>query len=285
MRDGWKRVNRQNPCPVCGKSDWCLISEDGRAAICPRVESNKRAGEGGYLHRLTDTMNRPRRPYRVSIKSDKLQDLTKLARQYQTEAEKTSKIEVLAKNLGLSSESLRRLGVGWYERESCWVWPLSNAQGRIVGLNRRFANGQKQIIASHKTGLYLPNNLPVNMAGMTLLVTEGGSDTAAGLDLGFWSVGRFNCTHGAGLLRKLLRDRQPSTVVIIADQGGPGKRGAEGLASALLPYTSILKVIEPPKLYKDLRDWLRGGANHREIAQLIENTEPLKLKVNPGYGR
>ncbi len=123
------------------------------------------------------------------------------------------------------------------------------------------------------------------MAGMTLLVTEGGSDTAAGLDLGFWAVGRFNCTHGASLLRKFLRDRQPSTVVIMADQGDPGKRGAEGLASVLLPYAAKLKIITPPQLFKDLRGWLRGGANHKDIKHLIGTTKPHKLKVKSGCGK
>ncbi len=50
----WVRVNRRNPCPVCGKPDWCLISGDGKAAICARIESDKPAGNkgAGWLHRL-----------------------------------------------------------------------------------------------------------------------------------------------------------------------------------------------------------------------------------------
>lgn len=49
----WVRVNKRNPCPICGKPDWCLISQDGNAAICDRIESDKRAGDAGWLHRLT----------------------------------------------------------------------------------------------------------------------------------------------------------------------------------------------------------------------------------------
>ena len=34
----WKRVTRLSPCPICKKSDWCLISPDRAAVICPRIE-------------------------------------------------------------------------------------------------------------------------------------------------------------------------------------------------------------------------------------------------------
>ena len=56
MKRIWNRVNRQNPCPVCGKNDWCLVSLDESAVICPRTERGaiKRIGEAGWLHVLQD---------------------------------------------------------------------------------------------------------------------------------------------------------------------------------------------------------------------------------------
>ena len=44
----WKRVSRSDPCPICGKPDWCVVAED--AVICARIESLKRCGEAGWLH-------------------------------------------------------------------------------------------------------------------------------------------------------------------------------------------------------------------------------------------
>lgn len=51
-----QRVSRQNPCPVCGKPDWCLVAKDGSAAICSRIQegSIKRCGDAGWLHRFRD---------------------------------------------------------------------------------------------------------------------------------------------------------------------------------------------------------------------------------------
>jgi len=48
----WVRVTKHNRCPICGKPDWCLISEDGRFAICARIQSDKPAGDkgAGWVH-------------------------------------------------------------------------------------------------------------------------------------------------------------------------------------------------------------------------------------------
>src|SRR4030042_1814088 len=57
----WIRVTRHNQCPICGKPDWCLISEDGKIAICARIESHKPVGNkgAGWLHTLDNSMPLP----------------------------------------------------------------------------------------------------------------------------------------------------------------------------------------------------------------------------------
>ena len=42
MPNLWRRVSRQQPCPICGKSDWCRLSHDLQWAICRRLNT----GEG-----------------------------------------------------------------------------------------------------------------------------------------------------------------------------------------------------------------------------------------------
>lgn len=50
------RVSEDYPCPICGRTDWCLISSDNlsnpSAVICPRTEAGsvKNLGIAGYLH-------------------------------------------------------------------------------------------------------------------------------------------------------------------------------------------------------------------------------------------
>ncbi len=57
----WLRVTKHNLCPICGKPDWCLISQDGKAAICARIESDRPAGNkgAGWIHTLDNYMPLP----------------------------------------------------------------------------------------------------------------------------------------------------------------------------------------------------------------------------------
>jgi hypothetical protein len=68
----WLRVNRDNPCPICGKPDWCLISHDGKAAICARIESDRQAGHkgAGWIHKLDNARPLPRSQTRQDVKQN-----------------------------------------------------------------------------------------------------------------------------------------------------------------------------------------------------------------------
>jgi len=63
MQDSnWKRVSKDEHCPICGKPDWCTVTADGMIACCMRVEAEKQAANGGWIHNLSDTP----RPFVVS---------------------------------------------------------------------------------------------------------------------------------------------------------------------------------------------------------------------------
>ena len=53
----WRHVSVDNPCLVCGKTDWCSLSADGAVALCRRVAEGgsrrvDRAGGEYWVHRL-----------------------------------------------------------------------------------------------------------------------------------------------------------------------------------------------------------------------------------------
>lgn len=56
--DNWTRTSEDNPCPICGKPDWCLVSsempQDPKAVLCCRVQNgaSKSLGQAGFLHIL-----------------------------------------------------------------------------------------------------------------------------------------------------------------------------------------------------------------------------------------
>jgi putative DNA primase/helicase len=59
----------------------------------------------------------------------------------------------LASDLGVSARSLTAIGIGWMPNEACWVFPERDAEGRVVGLVRRFKNGKKLSTEGSKRGL------------------------------------------------------------------------------------------------------------------------------------
>lgn len=59
----------------------------------------------------------------------------------------------LAEQLGVSAASLAALGIGWLPGEACWTFPERDAEGKIIGLVRRFKNGKKISVEGGKRGL------------------------------------------------------------------------------------------------------------------------------------
>ncbi len=268
----WQRVSQRRRCPVCNHPDWCLLARDGSAAICPRVESDRRVSDAGWLHRLTDApvpRRRRRRTIRVASTTGSV-DATVQARQFQEAAGRMGRVEALSEPLGLSAEGLVRFGVGWCECEQVSTWPMCDAAGRVVGICRRFADGAKRVFPGHKAGIYMPTDLPADLSGQMLLIAEGATDAVSGADLGFPSVGRFSCSHGMRMLAELVRTRRPGLVVICSDVGNDNeRRGAKSLASALVTVATAVKLIAPPEPHKDLRAWRQAGLTGKKLQAVI----------------
>lgn len=41
-------------CPICGKPDWCMVSEDGKLALCQRIANDHPNKKGGWWHSLSN---------------------------------------------------------------------------------------------------------------------------------------------------------------------------------------------------------------------------------------
>jgi DNA primase len=193
-----------------------------------------------------------------------------------------------ALELGLTTESLQRLGIGWLGKEElehhgfrhareAWSFPMRDATGSIVGIRLRLPNGRKLAITGSNNGLFIPSDLPAH--SHQLLIAEGESDCAALLDLGFEAIGRPGCENGTRLLIRLVTRIRPTEIVIVSDGDEPGLRGADKLAAAMRVFCSSVRVIAPPPGVKDARVWKRHGATHDEIAAAIELAQPVGLEL------
>jgi phage/plasmid primase-like uncharacterized protein len=276
------RVNKERPCPVCGKSDWCLRRADGSAAICARIEqgSTKRAGDAGWLFVFDDkrrtrnvecrmknverassyqssvTRYQPKKnPSGLAATSpsqgrSQLENFAVLAEQYRQRVSERQ-VRFLGQSLGVTADSLKRLGIGWDGEAFCF--PMCDSRGTVIGIRRRLGNGRKICVTGSRNGLFIPAGIE---NATTLVITEGPTDCCAALDLGQAAIGRPNCDSKIAMTVAFVR-RRP--VVIVADRDSAGMHGARKLYEALIECGSAVRIVLPPAGIKDLRQWKQSG--------------------------
>ena len=252
------RVNKSHPCPVCERSDWCLYSEDGSAVICARISegSQKKCGDAGWLHVLCTEVRGQKSVVRRKVKTGPSASVgmtvnfETLAEQYQQRISRRQ-VAMLGASLGVSAANLVRLGVGWDGEAFCF--PMRDENMRIIGIRRRLGNGRKLCVTGSRNGLFIPSGLSNDKP---LLICEGPTDTAAGLDLGFQAIGRPNCGSKVEMTVEFARGRK---VVIVCDNDAPGRDGAKKLAKKLIGHCPEVKIICPPVAGMDLREWKLKG--------------------------
>ncbi|UCC30849.1 MAG: toprim domain-containing protein [Phycisphaerales bacterium] len=260
----WQRVTKRDPCCICGKPDWCTVTRDGAVACCMRSESCRQLGNGGWLHRLREGGDwNGGHVGRVTVVERRTpRDFGALAERHERAA--TDKmVAQLARCLGVSAESLRRLHTGY--DGWAYTFPMRDGTGRIIGIRRRLPNGKKLCVTGSVTGLFVPDSVPADGA---LFVAEGETDTAALLTLGLSAVGRPSCNGSAAYVVQLARGRD---VVMMADQDAPGKRGAIRLVRELRPVCPSVQIIIPPPGVKDVRAWVQAGATRSDIESTLDN--------------
>ncbi|MCX7428782.1 MAG: toprim domain-containing protein [Planctomycetia bacterium] len=286
----WKRVCRQRPCPICNRPKWCIYVGDDDApdaVICQRVESPRRIGEAGWLHRLRDSATAwPRWEQTIRLAVVMTQpappaiDLQRIVADAQAAAA-PEVLERFAQSLVVTVESLYRLGVGYVASGREWLFPMEDASGRIVGIRRRLPGGKKLSVRGGHEGLFVPTDLA---PGNRLLICEGPTDTAALLDLGFGVLGRPSCTGGVQYTCDLIRRLRPTEAVIVADADKSGRDGAARLAARLLVHCAVIKIIAPPAGIKDARQWKIDGATAADVAGAIDAAPAWRVNITTQKG-
>lgn len=274
----WRQVNASNPCPACGNPDWCAWTPDGALLKCER-SSNAPAGlrlvkpqDGGaiFARGVKPTGNRSTAmPSKSNVSLDYWQ---KLADRFAS-AMTTEQRGELARNLGVTADSLAAVGVGVvsggeldslharWEGDSpklAYVFPERDGNGRIVGLSLRCPAGRKSTPKGSRRGLIVPNG----QHGGPVLIVEGASDVAAAKSMGLAAVGRPSNSGGSDELGKML-DSVDCIVIGENDQkdGGawPGRTGAKNIAKRLsATWGEPVNWALPPVGTKDIRSFLQS---------------------------
>jgi phage/plasmid primase-like uncharacterized protein len=211
-----------------------------------------------------------------SVPNDAALDFAKLADEFRR-AIRPEALGQLAAELRLSTDSLIRLGIGYWVARRAWTFPMLDAAGNVLGIRLRLADGKKLSVRGGNEGVFIPNDL--ELAGGQLLIAEGPTDTAALLDMGFQAAGRPSCSGGVKSMVELVSKLAVPEVVIVADGDEPGQRGAENLATALLAYATAVRIIIPPAGIKDARAWKLSGAAMADVQAVIDATPTRRLKI------
>jgi hypothetical protein len=263
QQSNWHRVSADRPCPVCGRPDWCLVSPDGRAAICPRTEAGsvKQCGEAGWLHRLDDGFREPRREVPSAERAPaSSKDFGDFAERFRRNADQP--VRDLAHQLGVSSEALVALGVGWSPPLHLWTFPEKDGTGRVIGLMRRWADGTKMRVKGSKSGLTYASDWDTGDG--PILLAEGATDVAAAMTLGLSAIGRPSNRGGCAFLAELLESLPFEREIVVVGERDqkesgewPGREGAIATAKELA--RRLKRPIDwclVPDAVKDLRAWV-----------------------------
>jgi hypothetical protein len=285
----WKRVSRYEPCPICGKPDYCGRTANGEVVRCMRVESEKpiedKAGGVGWIHLLSN----PLPPVPPPKPIEKKADWTKECKDMFDHDRAHDKRCQLADMLSVSVDALEslRVGIGWDEWNNAEFssWPSRDHNGRCIGYVRRYADGGKRTNQGGSTGVfYTPEWF--SRPG-PLWIVEGGSDVAACESSGLCSIGRASNTHGAEYIKRMISQCCPDKKIIVVGERDecPSRRGVvssctancRGCAFCWPGLFGAKKVaaelnaswVMIPKPWKDMRELLAAGGLWLDLVELF----------------
>jgi phage/plasmid primase-like uncharacterized protein len=192
-------------------------------------------------------------------------------------------LEHCAGLLGLPSDALLRLGVGWSPTHQATAWPMRDADGNVIGIRLRCPfTARKWALVGSRAGLFFDAEaMRERAAGGRLWIVEGPTDSAALLSVGLEVVGAPSAGASAELLVPLARRVRPEEIVILADRDEAGQRGAVGLRDALV-IVAPLRIVTPPNGIKDARAWVCSGAGRIVIEAAADAAQLLRIRLSHG---
>ena len=266
MMTAWKRTSRERPCPVCGKSDWCMLAANNSVVICPRVEEGavKYLDGSGYLHVLDKSAPIPDRKDEQGADLPEHNMVLSMLSSKMMAACDDGKLDVLAESISIPRFALRALRAGYSASSDAYSFPMFRAGQRLVGIRLRSLGGKKWAIKGSRQGLLMPLEWPNRTGG--ILLCEGQTDTAAMIGLGFNAVGRPSAMGSHALVEEAVSGK---AVCIISDSDSVGLDSSAKLAAHLRKSDAARKVgiLVPPA--KDAREWVRIGATRADVKEMV----------------
>lgn len=231
LLDTYRRVNLSQPCPICGKNDWCLVSSDGASAVCGRVESDKPFGEAGYFHvpvpgQVYEVPPPSRKKYRAER-----DEIISLAVEWHGMTRDVSYLGKASMASKATKPVVKQYMIGW--RGDCATIPMWDNDG-ICGIRFRSLSGRKWSLSGSKNGLFRALDERPRNSENILVVVEGASDTFAAARLGYTAIGVPSAGCGLGLLSDWVKSHSYDRIVVVSDNDEVGIRHSHKVRDHLL---------------------------------------------------
>lgn len=274
---GWSRSSAKFEAGACERA-WSSFTRGGGIGLGTLVY--KAAEDSGGRLLLGHQRQRPAcKTSTTTLCWDPLPDLSAEARAFERRLD-VHHLRANARELGVGADSLRRLRAG--HDGQALTFPMRDELGQVIGIRRRLPNGRKLAVRGGREGMFMPRRLD-RIA--TIFLAEGPTDTAALLDLGFEAVGRPSAKGAMDVIAAWVLSRKIRRVVVVADADPAGTAGGAALARRLAPLAHDVRMIVPPSKFKDVREWVRAGANATTIAQRVRRGMVFRIRVTVGRVR
>ena len=289
---------RGHPCPRCGGRDrfaaWRDVDIRG-AVHCRRCFTGGcdpspgsglatlrwwRGGSwrdaGDYLHHLLGGAAVP--VVGVSVSSPVSRwptpaavDRTDLANRHAAAARRAG-WSAVERDLRLPATSLNALGAGFCAKSQATTWPMWDDRRRAVGIRYRSTGGgsgaTKWSLAGSIAGVFWPRDVDGDLP--RLYLPEGPTDTAAMHAAGLPAIGRPSARGGSSIVMAVLGRLMPEEIVVVGDRDDAGVEAARWWRRRLVDRGYAARCIVPPTGFKDVRQWIAGGATGVTIHESAE---------------
>lgn len=244
----YHRVSRRMKCPVCGKPDWCLVSDDKAFVLCARISlGSRREYQGfGWLH-TGSTFTPPKRLVKNPGSNANIENVFNVHINLSFDVRE---LMPLAAHLKIDIATLSNMGIG--TDGSVYYTPMYDADRKIIGLKCRNLSGQKWCVKGSRLGVCYSRDF---RDYQNVYICEGESDTAAMVGQGYNAIGRASATSCGTILASLLKNAMDIIIVADYDKHGRGFSSACKLAKHFDRSVDIVL----QRTHKDIRAWINSG--------------------------
>jgi len=190
-------------------------------------------------------------------------------------------LESIQKICGWTIETINKYQIG-FDGERYTI-PIFNEKGKCVNIRKYLPKVKDKLskMLSYKAGYGEARLFPIeNLAGNEILICEGEKDCILANQVGFNAI---TSTAGAGTWKINWNEKfKGKTVYICYDSDKAGIEGATKVASNLIGFAEIVKIVNiplPEISGADFTDYIFGhGYTKDDFEQLIENSDIFEIK-------